>query len=124
MDDIEQQCDDAVFEVCDARERYPAMCADEREKSTILENEISMEPVKSRIPAKLDRVLITNEQKILFDSLGIGKKKMSTELGGGKLKNLLNKMEDLKIAAELIRREKYCDINRLLKTTIPTKSHS
>lgn len=40
LDDLEQQCEDAVFEVCDARERYPLQCAKELEKCIELTNEI------------------------------------------------------------------------------------
>lgn len=39
-DDLEQQCEDAVFEVCDARERYPLQCAKELERCIKLTNEI------------------------------------------------------------------------------------
>lgn len=39
-DDLEQQCEEAVFEVCDARERYPLQCAKELENCIKLTNEI------------------------------------------------------------------------------------
>lgn len=39
-DDLEQQCEDAVFNVCDARERYPLQCTKELEKCIKLTNEI------------------------------------------------------------------------------------
>lgn len=39
-DDLEQQCEDAVFELCDARERFPLQCAKELEASIRLANEI------------------------------------------------------------------------------------
>lgn len=39
-DDLEQQCEDALFEVCDARERYPLQCAKELENCIKLTNEI------------------------------------------------------------------------------------
>jgi len=40
LDDLEQQCEDAVFELCDARERYPLQCARELERCIKLTNEI------------------------------------------------------------------------------------
>lgn len=78
---------------------------------------MQVEPVKSPVPVKLDTVLVTDEQKILFESLGIGKKRktVTAEERNEKLKNLLNKMEDLKIAAEQIQRQKYSEFNRLLR---------
>lgn len=78
---------------------------------------LQVEPVKSPVPVKLDTVLVTDEQKILFESLGIGKKRktVTAEERNEKLKNLLNKMEDLKIAAEQIQRQKYSEFNRLLR---------
>lgn len=39
-DDLEQQCEDSLFEVCDSRERYPQQCATELEKCIKLANEI------------------------------------------------------------------------------------
>lgn len=39
-DDLEQECEEAVFEVCDARERYPIQCAKELENCIKLTNEI------------------------------------------------------------------------------------
>jgi len=39
-DDLEQQCEEALFEVCDARERYPLQCAKELENCIKLTNEI------------------------------------------------------------------------------------
>ncbi|XP_011689573.1 PREDICTED: uncharacterized protein LOC105451066 [Wasmannia auropunctata] len=39
-DELEQQCEDAVFELCDARERYPLQCARELERCIKLTNEI------------------------------------------------------------------------------------
>lgn len=42
LDDLEQQCEDALFEVCDARERYPLQCAKELENCIKLTNEISV----------------------------------------------------------------------------------
>lgn len=39
-DDLEQQCEEALFEVCDARERYPLQCAKELENCIQLTNEI------------------------------------------------------------------------------------
>lgn len=42
LDNIEQQCEDAVFEVCDARERYPSRCADELQKSIKLKNNMNV----------------------------------------------------------------------------------
>lgn len=39
-DDLEQQCEEALFEVCDARERYPLQCTKELENCIKLTNEI------------------------------------------------------------------------------------
>lgn len=38
--DLEQQCEDSLFEVCDSRERYPQQCATELEKCIKLTNKI------------------------------------------------------------------------------------
>jgi len=40
LDDLEQQCEDAVFELSDVRERYPLQCASELESCIKLTNEI------------------------------------------------------------------------------------
>lgn len=40
--DLEQQCENAVFEICDARERYPLLCANEFGKTIKLINEINV----------------------------------------------------------------------------------
>lgn len=40
LDDLEQQCEDALFELCDARERYPLRCAEELQKCIQLKNDI------------------------------------------------------------------------------------
>lgn len=40
VDDLEQECEDAVFEVCDARERFPIRCINELTDCIKLENEI------------------------------------------------------------------------------------
>lgn len=45
LDDLEEQCEDVVFEVCDARERYPLQCAKEFEKCIKLTNEICVSVV-------------------------------------------------------------------------------
>ena len=38
--DLEEQCEDVVFELCDARERYPLLCVKELQKFIKLTNEI------------------------------------------------------------------------------------
>ena len=40
LDDLEQQCEDVLFDLCDTRERYPLLCAKELEKFIKLTNEI------------------------------------------------------------------------------------
>lgn len=44
-DDLEQQCEEALFEVCDARERYPLQCAKELENCIKLTNEICVSTI-------------------------------------------------------------------------------
>ncbi|KAG5312090.1 TT30A protein, partial [Acromyrmex insinuator] len=66
LDDLEQQCEDVVFELCDARERYPLLCAKELEKLIKLTNEIHMMKVLVK-PAKiLDVPSFTNEHSAML----------------------------------------------------------
>ncbi|CAK9814084.1 hypothetical protein ANTQUA_LOCUS7931 [Anthophora quadrimaculata] len=112
MDDIEQQCEDAVFELCDARERYPLRCADELKKSIKLKSDINMLKVcqkssliDEQFSLELNKNLYINldENKICFDQLGY------------RLQNVISKLDNLKAVMDQIDREKTCLINKLLE---------
>ncbi|XP_018370782.1 PREDICTED: tetratricopeptide repeat protein 30A isoform X2 [Trachymyrmex cornetzi] len=66
MDDLEQQCEDVVFELCDARERYPLLCAKELEKFIKLTNEIHMMKVLVKPVKILDVPSFTNEHSAML----------------------------------------------------------
>lgn len=40
--DLEQKCEDALFDLCDTRERLPVKCADELEKTLRLTTQINV----------------------------------------------------------------------------------
>ncbi|KYN29228.1 Tetratricopeptide repeat protein 30A [Trachymyrmex cornetzi] len=65
-DDLEQQCEDVVFELCDARERYPLLCAKELEKFIKLTNEIHMMKVLVKPVKILDVPSFTNEHSAML----------------------------------------------------------
>lgn len=48
LDDLEEQCQEALFEVCDARERYPRQCADVLKKCIQLKNDIHVMNILNR----------------------------------------------------------------------------
>ncbi|XP_015433337.1 PREDICTED: uncharacterized protein LOC107189341 [Dufourea novaeangliae] len=111
MDDLEQQCEDALFELCDARERYPLRCADELRTCIQLRNEIQMMNVTQKSN-------ITNNvlgQSIHFDN-DFWKKKVCLDFLDHKLQEMIDKLGNLKTVMEQIEREKTCKTNILLKS--------
>nr|XP_050867994.1 uncharacterized protein LOC127072031 isoform X5 [Vespula vulgaris] len=66
-DDLEEQCEDALFEVCDARERYPLLCAEELEKCLRLTTEIQTIKVVPNIKVYHDIEPQTEEQNALLN---------------------------------------------------------
>ncbi|XP_031833649.1 uncharacterized protein LOC116427443 [Nomia melanderi] len=110
MDDLEQQCEDALFELCDARERYPLKCAKEFRKCIQLKNEIQM----TSVIQKSNVIDDTLEQSVHVNG-NFNKKEVCFEYFDYKLQNIINKLDNLKAVKEQINREKTCEINKLLK---------
>ncbi|XP_011644380.1 uncharacterized protein LOC105431702 [Pogonomyrmex barbatus] len=116
MDDLEQQCEDAVFEVCDARERYPLQCANELEKSIKLTNEIYMTKIfakPSDSTSVLDVPFLTNEHLTTFQKNFTE----TTELlktHEHKLQVMTDKINNLTAVLDQIKRDNLCEFNKLL----------
>ncbi|XP_076234882.1 uncharacterized protein LOC143179498 isoform X2 [Calliopsis andreniformis] len=113
MDDLEQQCEDALFELCDARERYPQRCADELQKCIQLKNNIHMIKVCQK-SSLIDTVPVLEQNVNFHDKFN--EKEIHFEHLDCKLQNIMNKLDNLKAVMEQIEREKTCEINKLLKT--------
>ncbi|XP_050464442.1 uncharacterized protein LOC126858280 [Cataglyphis hispanica] len=112
MDDLEQQCEDALFEVCDARERYPLQCAKELENCIKLTNEICMAKVLVK-PIKIpDLPSLTNKQSAIEKNLSEAAELLKTQ--EYKLLIMIDKIENLTAVLDQIKRDKLCNINKLL----------
>ena len=109
MDDLEEQCQEALFEVCDARERYPRQCADVLQKCIQLKNDIHMMKVSSQtskpvFERSVDFNIELNEKEICFERLD------------NKLQDIANKLDNLKAVADQIERERTYEMNKLLRS--------
>lgn len=112
MDDLEQQCEDAVFEICDARERYPLQCANELEKCMKLTNEICMakvlvKPIIPNLPP------FTNKHSTVFEK-NLSEATELLKIQEHKLQVMIDKIDNLTAVLEQIKREKSSNINKLL----------
>ncbi|XP_032664675.1 uncharacterized protein LOC116841166 [Odontomachus brunneus] len=113
MDDLEKQCEDAVFEVCDARERFPLLCAEELNKCIKLTNEIQMTRVLTEKVKTLDVPTFTDERyAILEKDLSILTCLLKTQ--ENKLQMMIDKIDNLKTTLEQIKKDKLCEMNKLL----------
>ncbi|XP_011881878.1 PREDICTED: uncharacterized protein LOC105569768 [Vollenhovia emeryi] len=112
MGDLEQQCEDALFEVCDARERYPLLCAKELGKCIKLTNEICMARVLAK-PAKILNVpAFTDEHLAMLQGLSETAELLRTQ--EHKVQAMIDKIHNMTAALEQINRDKLCEINKLL----------
>ncbi|XP_014471086.1 PREDICTED: uncharacterized protein LOC106742547 [Dinoponera quadriceps] len=112
-DQLEQQSEDAVFEVCDARERFPMLCATELGKCIKLTNEIYMTKVLTEQAKTLDMSSLMGERyTILEKDLSIINGLLKAQ--ENKLRVMMDKIDNLKAALEQIKRDNLCEINRLL----------
>ncbi|XP_029174117.1 uncharacterized protein LOC114942836 [Nylanderia fulva] len=112
MDELEQQCEDAVFEVCDARERYPLQCAKELEKCIKLTNEMCMtkvlvKPIISNLPSFTNKHP-TELEKNLSEATELLK------IQEHKLQVMIDKIDNLTAVVEQIKSDKLSDVNKLL----------
>ncbi|KAK2580213.1 hypothetical protein KPH14_012473 [Odynerus spinipes] len=115
MDDLEEQCEDALFQVCDARERYPMLCAEELEKCIKLTNEIHTIKVVSKTKEFKDLPPLNEEQSIILNNAS-KKQNVSYEHQDMQLKKMLDKINNLNMIIEQIEKEKFCEINKLFHT--------
>lgn len=157
-DDLEQQCENVLFEVCDARERYPLQCAKELEKCIKLTNEINVSALSQMCvitafityllllllfycivllfistfmgiyllqtvkvitkPTKsLDVPIFMNEQfATQFATLqeDLSKTVELLKSQEHKMKVMIDKIDNLKVVLDQIKRDKSCEINKLL----------
>ncbi|GAB1868283.1 hypothetical protein CAJAP_09362 [Camponotus japonicus] len=113
MDDLEQQCEEALFEVCDARERYPLQCAKELENCIKLTNEICMAKVLVK-PMKIpDLPFFTNEHSTMLEkNLSEATELLKTQ--DHKLEIMIDKIDNLTAVLDQIKRDKLSNINKLL----------
>lgn len=112
MDSLEEQCENAVFLVCDARERYPVLCAEELVNCIRLTNEINTVKVISKTKEFKDIQHLEEEQSRLLNTIST-KKNISYEQQNLELKKMLDKIDNLHKIVEQIEKEKSCEINKL-----------
>lgn len=112
-DELEQQCEDAVFELCDARERYPLQCARELERCIKLTNEIHMTKAPAK-PAKiLDVPSFTNEHSAMLQkNFSEAAELLKTQ--ERKLQVMIDKIDNLTATLKQIKGDKLCEVNKLL----------
>ncbi|XP_012538550.1 uncharacterized protein LOC105837914 [Monomorium pharaonis] len=113
MDDLEQQCEDAMFEVCDARERYPLQCAKELEKCIKLTNEIYMTKVLTKPVKILDMPSFTNEHSTTFQKNFL-EAAVLLKTQEHKLQMMIDKIDNLTATLNQIKKDKLCEVNKLL----------
>ncbi|XP_033216648.1 uncharacterized protein LOC117172645 isoform X2 [Belonocnema kinseyi] len=117
MGNIEEECEDAVFEICDIRERYPAHCAKKLGQCLRLTNEINTTNIKVdsihihplEIPLKE-----TDEKVEIFKKFESSLSKVDPNLRRNS-KNMLEDLNSLITVAHQLRSEKYCDLYKCLK---------
>ncbi|KAG7202560.1 hypothetical protein KM043_009756 [Ampulex compressa] len=114
MDNLEQQCEEATFEVSDAREQYPSKCANELQKYIQLTNNIHAMKVEARSHEHQDFSTITEQQSILLGTKFI-KENVSLKHLDDKVKEMLHKFENLRCVMQQVEEEKACIFNKLLK---------
>lgn len=112
MDDLEEQCEDVVFEVCDARERYPLQCAKEFEKCIKLTNEICMTKVLVK-PIIPNLSPFTNKHSTVLEK-HLSEATELLKIQEHKLQIMIDKIDNLTAVLEQIKRNKLSDINKLL----------
>ncbi|KAK0182506.1 hypothetical protein PV327_000642 [Microctonus hyperodae] len=115
--DLEQECEDALFELCDVRERYPAKCADELEQCLHLIRRINMKSPRRDVIEKLDEISITDDQKILFqNALIVNKDKYKNwKRTDNEFNKILTNIDDLIIVLEQIKNAESCPIDCMIK---------
>lgn len=111
MNDLEQECEDAVFEVCDARERFPLKCAEELQNCIKLKNDINMIRVALKQTPPLDMPSLTDQQAVYLNN----DSKQDFECFDRRLNVAIKKLDNLKSAMEQVKREKVCEMNKLLR---------
>ena len=113
MDDLEQQCEDAVFNVCDARERYPLQCTKELEKCIKLTNEICMAKVLVE-PIKIPNLpSFTNKHSTAFEK-NLSEATELLKIQEHKLQVMIDKINNLTAVLDQIKRDELGTINKLL----------
>lgn len=76
-----------------------------------------LEPVKNGPCTEINVAPMAKEQLFFLENLGIGSKKdvATMESRTKKMKNLLNKLENLEVTVEQIGKDKYDERNKLLR---------
>ncbi|XP_063992088.1 uncharacterized protein LOC135170309 isoform X2 [Diachasmimorpha longicaudata] len=117
--DLEQQCEDVVFELCDIRERYPQKCAEELSKALRLTTQINKAPVIIKPSAPLLPLVILDEQRELFQTIvPVTKGTIDSQKAlKTNLEAMLRTVKDLKTVVEQVRRTEDCTIDNILKKT-------
>ncbi|XP_015591046.1 uncharacterized protein LOC107265775 [Cephus cinctus] len=114
--ELEEQCENAVFEVCDARERYPSKCAQELAKCIELETEINTGTINLKSTKPLNVLKLSKAQDDRHRAVNVEWKTYSCQqIQDEKLQKLLEKMNNLKAVLEQIEKDKFSEINRLIK---------
>lgn len=112
MENLEQQCEDAVFELCDARERFPSYCADELKKCIQIRSVINMSQVLHK-PTVIDKSpTLKKEECLNFD---INEDEISFDHLDSRLENVISTLDNLKVVMDQIVRERQCSTNKLLE---------
>ncbi|XP_078035041.1 uncharacterized protein LOC144469041 [Augochlora pura] len=116
MDDLEQKCEDALYELCDARERYPLKCAIAFRKCIQLKNEIQMMNVAQKTNIINNVSLVDNVEQVIDFNGNFNNEKVSFKHLDIKLKNVINALNNLKAVKNQNEYEKSCKTNILLKS--------
>ncbi|XP_043255276.1 uncharacterized protein LOC122399028 [Colletes gigas] len=112
MDNLEEQCEDALFELCDARERYPQRCANELKTSFQLINDIHMLKAYEKLNNISDKPSAVEQST---HNINFNEKEMSFEHLDYKLQDIANKLNNLEAVRKQVEREKICKINKQLE---------
>ncbi|XP_076165579.1 uncharacterized protein LOC143145761 isoform X2 [Ptiloglossa arizonensis] len=111
MNNLEQQCEDALFKLCDARERYPLRCSNQLKESIQLNSDMHMMKVFQKLNI-VDKSAISEH---VHFNINIKEKEICFEHLDCKLQNIVNKLDNLKAVLKQVEREKTCEMNKLLK---------
>ncbi|XP_003426959.1 uncharacterized protein LOC100679118 [Nasonia vitripennis] len=115
-DDLEQQCEDAVFQICCTRERYSVRCANQLEKYLNLKTKINTAPMQKPPVPDFKTPVLTEDQQELFNKFS---KSNDSKVHQSNLKNdmriISSRLKELKSIIHQIERSRKTDIHKLVE---------